>query len=142
MCLTSGIEEEFKMQAKITATLKQFAVRYNAHVILIAHPRKRPANQAFDSEDISGSAAISNLADIVMSIEKPNIRVTKNREFGETPFVVCNFDPATRRIFQASVGDRTMYGWDHNGITPPEHPAAELDEFAIQSGAEDGAPPF
>lgn len=140
MMMTSGIEEEFKAQAKITAALKQFAVKFNAHVILVAHPRKRPANQVFDSEDISGSAAISNLADIVMAIEKPNINVTKNREFGETPKVICNFDPTTRRIFQASTGDRTIYGWNHDDLISPEHLAAELDEFAIQSGAEGDSP--
>ena len=136
MMLTSGIEEEVKMQAKITAQLKQFAVKYGAHVILVAHPRKRPANSTFDSEDISGSAAISNLADIVMSIEKPNIRVTKNREFGDTPYIVCNFDPTTRRIFQTSTGDRTIYGWNHDGITPPEDLAADLEEYTIQTGAQ------
>lgn len=136
MMLTSGIEEEIKMQAKITAALKQFAVKFGAHVILVAHPRKTPAGQAFNSEDISGSAAISNLADIVMSIEKPNIRVTKNREFGDTPFIHCSFDPANRRIFQANVGDRTIYGWDHNGISLPEHPASELEEFQITSGGD------
>ena len=134
MMLTSGIEEEYKMQAKITAALKQFALRYKAAVILVAHPRKTPAGQAFNSEDIAGSAAISNLADIVMSIEKPNIRVTKNREFGVTPVIYCDFDPATRRIYQSSTGDRTVYGWDHAGIQVPENSVLDVPEFAIQHG--------
>lgn len=134
MMLTSGIEEEYKMQAKITAALKQFAVRYKAVVILVAHPRKTPAGQAFGSEDIAGSAAISNLADIVMSIEKPNIRVTKNREFGDTPLIRCDFDPSTRRIYQSSIGDRTVYGWDHSGITVPENSVENDSDFAIQHG--------
>lgn len=132
--LTSGIEEEYKMQAKITAALKQFAVRYKAAVILVAHPRKMPAGQAFGSEDIAGSAAISNLADIVMSIEKPNIRVTKNREFGETPLIHCDFDPSTRHIYQASVGDHFQYGWDHSGIVLPEVSVEDDPDFAIQHG--------
>lgn len=134
MMLTSGIEEEYKMQAKITAALKQFAVKFKASVILVAHPRKTPAGQVFNSEDIAGSAAVSNLADIVMAIEKPNIRITKNREFGETPTIYCDFDPSTRRIFQSSTGDRTVYGWDHAGISLPENPVTDLPEFAIQHG--------
>ena len=138
MMLSSGMEDEYKMQAKITAALKQFAVSNDATVILVAHPRKTPAGQAFNSEDISGSAAISNLADIVMSIEKPDIRVTKNREFGDTCFINCSFDPASRRIFQTSTGDRTMFGWDHKGIAEPENPACELEEFAITTS--DGNP--
>lgn len=35
MMLTSGIEEEIKMQAKIVAALKNFAVRNKVHVILV-----------------------------------------------------------------------------------------------------------
>ena len=135
MMLTSGIEEEYKMQAKICAALKQFAVKFDAAVLLVAHPRKTPAGQAFNSEDIAGSAAISNLADLVMSIEKPNIRVTKNREFGDTPLIYCSFDPTNRRIFQTNIGDRTQYGWDHSGIQEPAERAADLPEFAIQHGA-------
>lgn len=137
MMLTSGIEEELKQQAKITAALKQFAVRFKAHVILVAHPRKTPANQTFNSEDVAGSAAITNLADIVMCIEKPNIRVTKNREFGDTPYIHCSYDPSTRRIFQTSYGDRTVYGWDHSGIQQPDISVEDLASFAIQDGSEE-----
>ena len=137
MCLCSGVEDENRMQAKITSALKQFAVKYKAHVILVAHPRKTPAGQAFNSEDVAGSAAITNLADNVLCIEKPNIRVTKNREFGETPYIVCDFDPATRRIFQHNTGDTTIYSWNHEGLKLPEHPASEIRSFDIRSGAHD-----
>lgn len=122
MMLTSGIEEELKAQAKITAALKQFAVRYKAHVILVAHPRKVAANQAFGNDDVAGSAAITNLADVVMSIEKPNIRVTKNREFGDTDLIQCCFDPATRKIYELDNGVPMItkpYQWDHTGMKKP-----------------------
>lgn len=141
MMLTSGIEEELKMQAKITAALKQFAVRYKVHVILVAHPRKTPAGQAFSSDDVAGSAAITNLADIVMSIEKPNIRVTKNREFGETPFIKCCFDPATRRIGELMPGDQPFFGkpyrWDHTGVQVPQISVLNDEDFQISYGQED-----
>lgn len=138
--LTSGIEDEYKAQAKITAQLKQFATRWKACVILVAHPRKTAAGQAFTSDDISGSAAVTNLADVVMSIEKPSIRVTKNREFGTTPYIRCDYDPSTRRIFQSNTGDRTIYGWDHTGISEPDLPVIGVEEFDIQQG--DNENPF
>lgn len=140
MMLTSGMEEEYKAQAKIAAQLKQFATKWKACVILVAHPRKTPVGQAFSSDDISGSAAITNLADIVMSIEKPNIRITKNREFGTTGFIRCDYDPATRRIFQSSTGDRTIYGWNHAGVMEPDVSVVGVEEFDIQQGVNSDSP--
>lgn len=81
---------------------------------------------------MSGSSVITNLADNVFSIEKPNIRVTKNRSFGETGYIKCQFDPVNRRIYQENIGDRTVYSWDHNGIEEPEDKACLLPEFQIQ----------
>ena len=135
MCVTVSPEEENKAQAKITAQLKAFATKYKVHVILIAHPRKRKPGETFSNQDISGSSAIGNLADTVLNIEKPNIRVTKNRTWGIKDYILCNFDPCNRRIFQANTGDRIVYGWDHTGIELPENPANKLEEFALQSGA-------
>lgn len=97
-----------------------------------AHPRKQKADAVFTSDDIAGSNVIGNLADNIINVEKPNLRVTKNRDFGELAYVECSFDPATRRIFQTSFGDRTSYGWDHEGIQVPEFQAATLPEFAIK----------
>lgn len=103
-----------------------------------AHPRKRNPGTKFTNEDISGASAIGNLADTVMSIEKPNIQVTKNRDFNIKGYVRCNFNPVNRRIYQASIGDTMVYSWDHNGVALPEHPASELNDadFAIQYGAD------
>lgn len=75
MCMTISPEEENRAQAKISAQLKAFAAKYKVHVILIAHPRKRKPGETFTNQDISGSSAIGNLADTVLNIEKPNIRV-------------------------------------------------------------------
>lgn len=135
MCMTVSPEEENRAQAKISAQLKAFAAKYKVHVILVAHPRKRKPGETFQNQDISGSSAIGNLADTVLNIEKPNIRVTKNRSFGIKDYILCNFDPCNRRIFQSNTGDRMVYGWDHTGIELPENPANTLEEFALQSGS-------
>ena len=137
-------DEENKAQAKFTAQLKAFASKYKAHVILVAHPRKEKADSVFSNDSVSGSSAITNLADVVINVEKnpKGIRVTKNRSFGITGFINCAYDPCNRRIFQASTGDRVVYGWDHTGIPLPENPASTLDEFKIQDGREQDKQPF
>lgn len=71
--------------------------------------------------------------DIVCSCGNIRIKRTKNRDFGEIGLIECDFDPTNRRIFQKGIGDRTVYSWDHNGIQLPEYPAADLDEFRLQS---------
>ena len=136
-------DEENKAQARFTAQLKAFAGKYKAHVIMVAHPRKEKADATFTNDSISGSSAISNLADNVINVEKTptkGIRVTKNRDFGVTGFINTYYDPANRRIFQYNTGDKTVFGWDHQGIEQPENPAATLEEFAIDNGAQ--AAPF
>lgn len=133
MMLCSGLEEEIKAQAKITSALKAFAVKFKAHIILVAHPRKLQGNTNFTNDDVSGNSAITNLSDNVFSIEKPNIRVTKNREFGDTPYIECSYNPANRRIFQTSTGDKIVYSWDHRGVKTPEDQACVLPEFQVQA---------
>lgn len=132
--LQCSAEEENKAQSDFVSALKTFAVKNKVAVILVAHPRKTKADAVFQNDDVAGSANITNLADNVFNIEKPNIRVCKNRDFGLTPVIQCSFDPCNRRIFQTSIGDRTRFGWDHTGITMPEDQACALAEFQIQKG--------
>lgn len=131
-------DEENKAQARFTAQLKAFAGKYKAHVIMVAHPRKEKADQTFTNDSISGSSAISNLADNVINVEKSpkGIRVTKNRDFGITGFINTCYDPTNRRLYQLDTGDKTVYGWDHTGIEVPENAAATLEEFAVDDGTQ------
>ena len=134
MMLLTTSDEENRAQARFMAKVKAFAAKYKVHVLVVAHPRKEKADATFTSDSVSGSSVITNLADNVFSIEKPNIRVTKNRSFGETGFIHCDYNPANRRIYQKNIGDNTIYSWDHNGIVEPEDKAMLLPEFEIQSG--------
>ena len=130
-------DEENKAQARFTSQLKAFAVKYKAHVILAAHPRKEKVGETFTNDSISGSSAISNLADVVLNIERSpkGIRVTKNRDFGVTGFINTCYDPTNRRLYQADIGDKVVYSWDHSDIELPDNPAAALEEFAIDDGS-------
>ena len=129
-------DEENKAQAKFTAQLKAFANKYKAHVICVAHPRKMAVGSTFSNDDVSGSSAITNLADNVLNVEKSpkGIRVTKNRDFGITGFINTVYDPANRRLYQAKTMDHLVFGWDHSGIELPEHSGEELEEFKIDDG--------
>lgn len=142
LSLLPSADDEVKMQARVIKKIKAFAKKYRAHVLVVAHPRKEQANSTFTSDSVSGSSAITDLADSVFSIEKPNIRVTKNRTFGETGYIRCDYDPVNHRIYQQGLGDRIIYSWDHTGIKEPdpEDKACLLPEFQIQPGMEDGAP--
>ena len=77
MMLLTSADEETKAQAKTVAKFKSFATKFKVHVIIIAHPKKEPAGTAFNNDSVSGSSAITNLADNVLSIEKPNIRINR-----------------------------------------------------------------
>jgi len=80
------------------------------------------------------------MADNVFSIERPNIRVVKCRDFGETGLILCDYDPVNRRIYQKGLGDRTIYSWNHEGIEEPEDQAILLPEFQIQPGEGERTP--
>ncbi len=130
-------DEENKAQARFVAKLKAFAVRYSVHVIIVAHTRKEKAGVVMTNDSVSGSSAITNLADIVLNIEKPDVRILKNREFGETPYIKCRYNPVNRRIFQENIGDRTVYSWDHTGIKEPTIQAMKLPQFQIKPREEE-----
>lgn len=90
----------------------------------------------FTTSEISGASAVGNLADTILNIEKPNIRVAKDRVSGTQNYVIqCSYDPVNHRIFQGDVRDKVVYSWDHTGVQEPENPAIMLEEFAVQKGA-------
>lgn len=134
MTITQGTEDEFKLQGRVASKLKEFAVRFKAHVILVSHPRKVKQGETIQNDDVSGNSAVTNLADNVIVVEKPNLRIQKNRNFGTLGFIECNYNPANRRIYQADFGDKIRFGWDHTGIKIPANRADVMPEFAIQSG--------
>ena len=138
--LQCSADDENKAQSDFVAALKNFAVKNKVAVVMVAHPRKTKADAIFQNDDVAGSANITNLADTVLSIEKPNIRVSKNREFGTETVIQCSFSPCNRRIFQTSVGDHMSYPWDHTGIEVPEDPASAYEEFHVQRGIPTNAP--
>lgn len=75
MSLLTTNDEENKAQARFMAKIKAFASKYKVHVLVVCHPRKTKEGSTFSNDDVSGSSVLTNLADTVLSIEKPSIRV-------------------------------------------------------------------
>lgn len=133
VALNTTAQEENRSQADFVTALKSFAVHNKVHVILVAHPRKTKPGENIGNDDVAGSSAMTNLADNVISIEKPHIRVIKNRDFGVTPYIECGYCPTNRRIYQLNLGDKKVYGWEHEGIKEPEDKAEKYDSFLTEN---------
>lgn len=117
----------YRQQTRFVRTLAKIAKRDNVLIILVAHPRKRNV-ESFENDDVSGSANITNLADIVLQYSRPKdkelekmpepcdrlLRVTKNRMFGKTDSIRLWFDEPSKRISRSSSPGsfRWNIGWE------------------------------
>lgn len=117
--------ELMQAQKEFVKKLKRTAMRYNVAVLLVAHPRKTDA-KTLDNDDISGSADITNLADVVLIYAKADkggtngaaydsaVTVLKNRLNGRTNKdnpVYVYFDPESKFISESKACKRT-YSYD------------------------------
>ena len=140
MTALSDSDEETKAQGKFANALKKFATRYHVHVLLVAHPRTVKQGEKLGQDDIGGSSATIRLADSAIVVERPNLRVLKNREGGVCRLIECCYCPDSRRIYQADKGDLCRFSWNREGITPPNPRADSLPEYAVRMA--ESAQPF
>lgn len=129
--LIDAIEDEYRAQAKFMAELKRFAMRYSAHVIVVAHPRKLKQDATITNDDIAGTKYLTNLASNVIVVERPDLRVTKTRYNGNNTFIECCYCRDSRRVYQKDIGDKYSYSWDKTGLTKPLVRADSLPEYGI-----------
>ena len=73
-------------------------------------------------------------------VERPNLRVLKNREGGVCRLIECCYCPDSRRIYQADKGDRNTFSWNREGVMQPKPRADSLQEYAVQMA--EAAQPF
>ena len=119
-------------QSRFAGRLKRLAMQYRVCVVLVAHVRKKAArdrNLDFASDDVSGSADITNKADVVLHYTRlqPSpgdttlwngmLNVTKNRLFGQVCLtkedaIKLRFLPASRRLISVSDKKLRRYGWE------------------------------
>ena len=116
-------------QTKFISELTRFSIKYNAIVILVAHPRKTQSGQEIGLDDVSGSMNIVNLAVRTIGLRRVTdkekedennkyhnydvvITSVKDRIFGSTIEVPCHYSKVTRRFFTNPEEWDRRYGWD------------------------------
>ena len=140
MTSVSDSEDEWRAQAIFINQIKKFATHYQAHVMLVAHPRKTKLGAEITQDDISGTSAMMNLCDNAVVIKRPDLGVLKNRLDGKQVDIACCYCPDSRRIYQADKGDLNHFSWDKTGLIPPKVRADSLPEYTVQLGQLDRQP--
>lgn len=142
MTSVSDTDDEWRAQAMFVNAIKRFATHYQAHVMLVCHPRKTKKGEAITNADVSGSSSIINLCDNAIVIKRPDIEITKNRLDGRHMNIECCYAGDSRRIYQADKGDLNKFSWDKSGLTPPSVRADSMPEYGIQLSSQDPRQPF
>jgi len=135
----------YTAQSNFVWSLKRIAMKYNVHILLVAHPRKTGVGE-MGNDDVSGSGDITNKVDTVLFYNRKQdddsggqISVTKNRLTGKLAVGKNTIETAYSRSCKriVAVGDpfNRAYGWE-------EKTAYEGFE-SLQEGAEwDAECPF
>ena len=114
---TAGTNEAlYRQQSNFVGKLAKLARRFDIVIMLICHPRKT-TNQYLDNDDVSGTADITNKANIVMNYARsivdgkepdPAIRilsVTKNRLTGKVGNVRMYYFEDSKRVVEERTKD-------------------------------------
>lgn len=111
-----------RAQEKFTLALKSLATSLEMTVHLIAHPRKQSGQ--LTNDDVSGSASITRICDLNISVSHGLVRLLKDRNEGyrntEIPFI---YYPDVKSVTDASTDKPLHCSWDRSGIPRP-HPLA------------------
>lgn len=122
MKIKLSTKDELNSQKEfINSLIDKIAVPYNAHVHLVAHPRKGLADKEKpDKVDVSGSINITNLAHNVLALWRPDeefkkknytcpdaiLTVKKNREWGREGPVKLLFNSVTKSFTEQCISEK------------------------------------
>lgn len=127
--IMSALEENadslYSDQANFVQRCKDFVVKNNVHLVLMAHPNKEKkeiTNEKGNLEktDISGSNNIPNKADNIIAVERVwndeseiDLIITslKDRESGQRKVIPMMFSKETLRFYDATTKPVVNYGW-------------------------------
>lgn len=119
----------YRAQSKFVDKLVKMAKRLNVAVILVVHPRKNSYSKD-DTDEVSGSADITNKVDIVMTYKRNGsidfsavnmqnerfLTVSKNRLTGKLAVkddaIALHYDPVSKRISDNKDDFTHPYGWE------------------------------
>jgi twinkle protein len=115
-------------QSNFVQACKNFATKYNVHVVLLAHPNKFKqeitGNEGnLSKSDISGTNNIPNKADNIIAIERNwdntenktcdmVLTSLKDRETGQRKSFLYNFSKKTLRFYSIATKEKVIYSWD------------------------------
>lgn len=112
----------FRQQSNFVGELVDFSHQENAHVILVAHPKKGDTGD--DNDNVAGLSDITNRASNVFTVHRQTpdeklkddidavLTISKNRNFGALDKIGFYFDVASKR-FEPRTGDYIKnYGWE------------------------------
>lgn len=140
----------YRAQSDFGLQLAAWAKRHQVHVHLVVHPRKDLPDELrkLRLDDVSGSADLTRAANNVFFlsthmaeeskggklVEKPILKILKNRRYGAKGSQWLDFDKKSRRYFMDRIGDpERCYGWDPSAqqITMAED-TSDIDEVFPQ----------
>ena len=113
----------YRAQSKFVDKLVKIAKRLDVAIILVAHPRKNKFSSD-DTDEISGSADITNKVDIVMTYKRvdgmdENVRklsISKNRLTGKLATgekeIMLFYDTTSKRISDVNSAFTKPYAWE------------------------------
>jgi len=113
----------YRAQSKFVDKLVKMAKRQDIAVILVVHPRKNKATND-DTDEVSGSADITNKVDVVMTYKRGKdlpdderlLTVSKNRLTGKLAVgdraITLFYDPASKRVCDNRSDFTKAFGWE------------------------------
>ena len=137
MTSVADSDDEWRAQAMFVNEVKKFATHYQAHVILVCHPRKTKRGEDITNSDVSGSSSIVNLCDNALVIKRPDIQIIKNRLEGKQINISCCYAGDSRRIYQRDAGDKNRFSWNKEGAPKPKVRADTMPEYSVSMAAEE-----
>ncbi len=126
--IESSETDYYRKQADFVKQVKEFAVKFEVHVHLVAHPRKTRGR--LTKQDVSGAAEITNWADNVFGVYRVKEDDRESQEFDAVLDIFKNrfsgrqdesvgliFEPSSKRFYQPSQPQRKSYsyGWEKGG---------------------------
>ena len=114
-------EDKYNAQSAFVGQLVDFAHETSSHVHLVAHRRKGGTQKGSkgDSDDVSGSADITNRADNTFAVSRIQdddspfdaaLEILANRSYGVTGIINLKFDIRSRRYYQGNLNWKC--GWE------------------------------
>ncbi|MDY4693348.1 MAG: ATPase domain-containing protein [Blautia sp.] len=116
----------YRAQSKFVDKLVKMAVRQQVAVILVVHPRKNKYGSD-DTDEVSGSADITNKVDLVMTYRKDMasqenerlLTVSKNRLTGKLAVgeraLKLYYDESSKRVSDNTDDFTRPFGWEADG---------------------------